>query len=491
MSPVAILSCIAAYFCFLLGIAWWTSRNATNESYFLGNKASPWYAVAFGMIGDSLSGVTFISVPGSVGKSAFSYLQIVFGYVLGYAVIAFVLLPLYYRLNLTSIYSYLHGRFGAWSQRTGSAYFILSRTLGAAARLFLAASVIQTFVFDAWGVPFWLSVASIIGLMLAYTYRGGIKTLVWTDTFQSTFLLLGVVLSIWAIARELGLDWAGLFKAVKTSPNSQVFFWEAKEGTYFWKQFFGGAFIAIVMTGLDQNMMQKNLSCRSLREAQINMVSFSFVVVVVNLLFLAMGALLFSYALAKGVALPTRTDHLFPMLALQHLGAFAAVVFVLGLTAATFSSADSVLTTLTTSFMIDILGTEQRKDLDEARRTTLRHRVHVGFAAGLLLTILAFQAVGTPSVIGAVLKLANYTYGPLLGLFVFGLVCGRRVRDGWVPLVCAVPPVACYLLDTNSKAWFSGYSFGNELLILNGLLTVLGLVVISHPGGGDEERPAA
>lgn len=491
MSPVAILSCIGAYFCFLLAIAWFTSRKADNRAYFLGNKASPWYAVAFGMIGDSLSGVTFISVPGAVGKSAFSYLQIVFGYVLGYAVIAFVLLPLYYRLNLISIYSYLDGRFGSWAQRTGSAYFILSRTLGAAARLFLAASVIQTFVFDAWGVPFWLSVASIIALMLTYTYRGGIKTLVWTDTFQSTFLLLGVVLSIWAIARQLGLDWSGLCQTISESPHSQVLFWDAKEGTFFWKQFLGGAFIAIVMTGLDQNMMQKNLSCRSLREAQINMVSFSLVVVLVNFFFLALGALLYSYASAKGVPLPTRTDHLFPMLALQHLGTFAAVVFILGLTAATFSSADSVLTTLTTSFCIDILGTERRADLDEARRTTMRHWVHVGFAVVLLLTILAFQAVGTPSVIGAVLKLANYTYGPLLGLFAFGLVCDWRVRDGWVPVVCALPPVVCYLLDTNSKAWLAGYSFGNELLILNGALTVVGLLVIRQPKSAAAVSPPA
>ena len=484
MSPVAILSCIAVYFCFLLLIAWFTSRNADSKAYFLGNKASPWYAVAFGMIGDSLSGVTFISVPGAVGKSAFSYLQIVFGYVLGYAVIAFVLLPLYYRLNLISIYSYLRGRFGSWSQRTGSAYFILSRTLGAAARLFLAASVIQTFVFDALGVPFWLAVATIIALMLAYTYRGGIKTLVWTDTFQSTFLLLGVGLSIVAVSRQLDLDWSGMLKTVGESAHSQVFFWDAKEGTYFWKQFFGGAFIAIVMTGLDQNMMQKNLSCRSLREAQINMVSFSLVVVLVNLCFLAMGALLYAYASAKGVKLPERTDHLFPMLALQHLGMFAAVVFILGLTAATFSSADSVLTTLTTSFCIDILRTEERKDLDEAHKTAVRHRVHVGFAFVLLLTILAFQAAGTPSVIGAVSKLANYTYGPLLGLFAFGLACDWRVRDAWVPLVCVVPPVACYLLDTNSKAWLGGYSFGNELLILNGLLTVAGLVLIREPANG-------
>lgn len=478
MSPLFILGCIAAYFAFLLTIAWRTSRQADNNAYFLGNKQSPWYAVAFGMISDSLSGVTFISVPGAVGKTQFAYLQVVFGYVLGYAVIAFVLLPLYYRLNLTSIYSYLRGRFGGWSQRTGSAYFILSRTLGAAARLFLAASVIQKFVFDAWGIPFWLSVAAIIGLMLVYTYKGGIKTLVWTDTFQSAFLLLGVLLSIVAVSRHLGLGLGDLIPTVRGSPHSQTFFWEWQEDSFFWKQFLGGAFIAIVMTGLDQNMMQKNLSCRSLKEAQLNMVSFSLVVVLVNLFFLAMGALLYAYAGAKGVALPEKADQLFPLLALQHLGTFAAIVFILGLTAATFSSADSVLTTLTTSFCIDILGMDRRPGMDEARKTALRHKVHLVFAGVLLMVILGFEAVGTESIIYAVLKIANYTYGPLLGLFVFGLACDWRVRDRLVPLACVIPPVACYLLDANSAAWFNGYKFGNELLILNGLLTCGGLFLI-------------
>lgn len=478
MSPIFIFSCIGAYFVFLLLIAWYTSRNATNDSYFLGNKSSPWYAVAFGMIGDSLSGVTFISVPGAVVKTQFAYLQIVLGYVLGYFVIAGVLLPLFYKLNLTSIYSYLQTRFGNHTQKTGSAYFILSRTLGAAARLFLAASVIQRFVFDAWGIPFWVTVASIILLMLAYTYKGGIKTLVWTDTFQSTFLLLGVIFSIVAIMQQLDLKFGDLISTIHNSPHSQVFFWDWHEGTYFWKQFFGGAFIAIAMTGLDQNMMQKNLSCRSLREAQINMVSYSFVAVFVNLLFLSMGVLLYSFAQAKGIEVPAKTDQLFPLLALKHLGTFAAIVFVIGLTAATFSSADSVLTTLTTSFCIDILGMEKKNGVSEAQKTSLRHRVHLTFALVLLLAILAFEAIGVPSIVDTVLKVANYTYGPLLGLFAFGILCRKRVKDNGVPIVCLVTPLVCAALDLNSKAWFNGYQFGNELLILNGALTCVGLLLL-------------
>lgn len=478
MSPIFIFSCIGAYFAFLMLIAWYTSRNATNDSYFLGNKSSPWYAVAFGMIGDSLSGVTFISVPGAVVNTKFAYLQIVLGYVLGYFVIAGVLLPLFYRLNLTSIYSYLATRFGVSTQKTGSAYFILSRTLGAAARLYLAASVIQRFVFDEWGIPFWISVASIILLMLAYTYKGGIKTLVWTDTFQSTFLLLGVIFSIVAIMQQLGLKVTDLVSTVHQSPHSQTFFWNWQESTYFWKQFIGGAFIAIVMTGLDQNMMQKNLSCRSLKEAQINMVSYSFVAVFVNLLFLSMGVLLYSYAQAKGIEVPQKADQLFPLLALKHLGAFAAIVFVIGLTAATFSSADSVLTTLTTSFCIDILGVDKQKHLTDAQMTSLRHRVHLTFAFVLLLAILAFDAIGVPSIVDTVLKVANYTYGPLLGLFGFGILTKWQVKDKAVPIVCLITPVICYLLDSNSKKWFNGYQFGNELLVLNGALTAVGLFLL-------------
>lgn len=481
MSPALILACVGGYFAFLLAIAWHTSRNASNASYFLGNKASPWYAVAFGLIGDSLSGVTFISVPGKVAADQFSYLQIVFGYVLGYVVIAEILLPLYYRLNLTSIYSYLRQRFGPRSQKVGALFFLLSRTMGAAARLYLAANVFQVFVFDQWGVPFWLTVSVTIALILAYTYRGGIKTLVWTDTFQSTFLLLGVVLSIAAIAGELNLGPTALLTTVRDSEMSRLFFWDWRETNYFWKQFLSGVFIAIVMTGLDQNMMQKNLSCRSLGEAKKNIYAFTGVMVLVNLLFVSLGVLLFHYAKTKGIEVPKLTDQLFPTLALHHLGTFAAVVFVVGLTAATFSSADSVLTTLTTSFCIDWLGMEERPNLSEAQRTALRHKVHIGFALILWLVILGFKLLNSKAIIDAIFTLASYTYGPLLGLFAFGLFARAAVRDGWVPMICVVAPVLCFVLQTNSARWLGGYKLGFELLMLNGLLTFAGLWLIRRP----------
>ena len=481
MSPALILACVGGYFGLLLLIAWFTSRNASNASYFLGNKASPWYAVAFGLIGDSLSGVTFISVPGKVAADQFSYLQIVLGYVLGYVVIAEILLPLYYRLNLTSIYSYLRQRFGPRSQKVGALFFLLSRTTGAAARLYLAANVFQVFVFDQWGIPFWLTVSVTLALILAYTYRGGIKTLVWTDTFQSTFLLLGVALSITAIARELNFGLGDVLATVKNSEMSRTFFWDWRGTNYFWKQFLSGVFIAIVMTGLDQNMMQKNLSCRSLREAKKNIYSFTAVMVLVNLLFVSLGVLLYHYASAKGVAIPKQTDQLFPTLALHHLGAFAAIVFVVGLTAATFSSADSVLTTLTTSFCIDWLGMEERPDMTEARRTALRHKVHVGFAVVLWLVILGFKLVNSKAIIDAIFTLASYTYGPLLGLFAFGLFARSSVRDRWVPAVCCAAPVICFVVQDNSAAWFGGYKMGFELLMLNGLLTCAGLWLIRQP----------
>jgi Na+/proline symporter len=479
MSPVLILSCIAGYFAFLLGIAWYTSRGAGNAAYFLGNRASPWYAVAFGLIGDSLSGVTFISVPGRVRDGQFAYLQTVLGYVAGYVVIAEVLLPLYYRLRLTSIYGYLESRLGRAAQRTGASFFLLSRLLGAAARLYLAAGIAQRFIFDAWGVPFWASVSGIILLILAYTYRGGIKTLVWTDTFQSAFLLLGLFLSVGVIVSRLDLGWSGLREVVWSGPYSRVFVWEWAPASSFWKEFIGGAFIAICMTGLDQNMMQKNLSCRSLAEAQRNIRWFSVVVVLVNAVFLALGALLYEYARVRGVATPAKTDLLFPTLALQHLGGFASVVFLLGLTAATFSSADSVLTTLTTSFCVDILGTERRLDLTEEGRTRLRHVFHLVFAVLLLGAILLFQAWASDAVIALVLKIAGYTYGPLLGLFAFGLLTRRTVRGGWVPVVALLAPAVCAWLDLNSSTLLGGYRFGNELLLMNGALTFAGLVLAS------------
>lgn len=477
MSSAIVLLCVLGYFAVLLSIGWWTSRRATSSAYFLGNKASPWYVVAFGLISDSLSGVTFISVPGTVAANGFTYMQVVFGYVIGYAVIAFVLLPLYYRLNLTSIYTFLGMRFGPASQGTGASFFLLSRTLGAAARLFLAVNVFQVFVLDAWGVPFWVTVAIVIGMMLLYTYKGGIRTLVWTDAFQSFFLLFGVIASAVIILAHIGPAMGETLSRVVQNPRMNIFSWDWQSPRYFWKQFISGAFLAIVMTGLDQNMMQKNLSCRTLRDAQKNILSFSVAVVFVNFIFLILGALLYEYAAAKELQLPGRTDELFPMLALRHLGTLAAVVFTFGLTAATFSSADSVLTTLTTSFCIDVAkqGTDGKTN-----GWITRQRAHVGFAVLLFFVILVFRALNSGAVIDAVLKVAGYTYGPILGLFAFALLTKRRVNDPLVPVICLVAPLLCFVVEKYSRAWFGGYQVGFEVLVLNGLLTALGLAMISR-----------
>lgn len=484
MSPFFILGCIAAYFLLLLGISAITSRNAGNFGYFLGNKKSPWYIVAFGMIGDSLSGVTFISLPGTVINAQFSYMQLVLGYLLGYAIIAGVLLPLYYRLNLTSIYSYLQQRFGVMSQMTGSFYFLISRIIGASLRLLLAAGVIQIFVSDPLGVPFWLSVSIIIALMMLYTYRGGIKTLVWTDMFQSGLLLLGVIFSIIAILHKLDWSIGDAVTKISSSDYSQIFFWEWREKSFFPKQFLSGAFIAVVMTGLDQNMMQKNLSIRSLPEAQRNITWFSVVLVFVNLFFVCLGALLYLYSNELGLQLPVNsetgkivTDKVFPFMALNHLGSFAAVIFIIGLIAATFNSADSVLTTLTTSFCIDFLGFE-RKEISESRKTRVRHAVHISFAFILLVTILISAGINQTSILDAIFTVAAYTYGPLLGLFAFGLFTKFKVKDMYVPFVCFIPPLLSWKLNENSQEWFNGYKFSYELLLVNGFCTFLGLWLI-------------
>jgi len=413
-------------------------------------------------------------------------MQLVLGYLVGYLIIAKVLLPLYYKLNLISIYSYLQQRFGIASQKTGSFFFLISRIIGAALRLYLAAGVIQLFVFDAYAVPFWVTVSIIIAMMLLYTYKGGIKTLVWTDTFQSVLLLLGVVLSIYAIASQLNLSYTTMIETVQTSGYSKIFFWEWREKSYFFKQFLSGIFVAIVMTGLDQNMMQKNLSCKNLKEAQKNIYWFSLVLVIVNLFFVALGALLYIYAHTKGLVLPINgttgkiiTDKVFPLIALQHLGTFAAVTFIVGLMAATFSSADSVLTTLTTSFCIDFLNIDGNTNYSEQDKTTLRHKIHLAFAVLLLFTILACEFINKTSVIDAIFTVAAYTYGPLLGLFTFGLFTILKVKDKLVPLICSLPPIICFILNKNSEALFNGYKFGYELLILNGLLTFIGLLAIS------------
>lgn len=472
------LCVLLGYFGILFTISWWTSRKATEGAYYLGNRSSPWYAVAFGLIGDSLSGVTFVSVPGNVATQQFGYMQMVLGYLVGYYVIAKVLLPLYYKMNLTSIYTYLGERFNRNAQVTGSLYFILSRLIGAAFRLYVSATVLQLFIFDALGVPFEITVSAVIILILLYTYKGGIKTLVWTDTLQSSFLLAGVLLSIVAIAAALNLDAGGIVQTVRESPYNQIFFWDPLQPNYFFKQFISGALIAIVMTGLDQNMMQKNLSMRTLPEAQKNIMWFSFVLIFINLFFVALGALLYAYAGHIQLDMPARTDHLFPILALDHLGVFAAVVFILGISAATFSSADSVLTTLTTSFCIDVLKWDPNKAESGTHRRQ-RHIVHVLFAGLLLLVIVVFNAMNNDAVINQVFTAAGYTYGPLLGLFAFGILTKRGLRARAVLLICLIPPVACYFLNAHSKEWLGGYQIGNELLLINGILTFVGLYVIS------------
>jgi Na+/proline symporter len=487
LNPLVLIGIIAAYFFILVGISWWKGKNADEESYFLGNRSSPWYLVAFGMIGDSLSGVTFVSVPGEVGVKQFYYLQIVLGYMAGYFVIAKVLLPLYYKLQLTSIYAYLGSRFGPISQSTGSFYFLLSRTIGAAFRLFISAGVLHLFVFGPLGVPFALSVTIIIVLILLYTLKGGIKSLVWTDTFQSLFLLLGVVLTAGAILSHMNWSLAEGIQQISQSSYSSIFDWEPINKTYFPKQFLSGMFIAIAMTGLDQNMMQKNLSVRTLPDAQKNVLWFSVIVLVVNVIFVSLGALMYLFASAKGIAIPTRTDELLPLLALDHLGTFAAIVFLLGIIAATFSSADSVLTTLTTSLYIDILHLDKRPEMSAARKKKFRNFIHAGFAVVLLGVILIFRAINNDAVISGIFTAAGYTYGPLLGLFAFGIYSKHTINDKLAPLVCIMAPLVSFLLASNSAQLFGGYQIGFELLIINGLLTMLGLWLIRKKGEEKKE----
>jgi len=479
MSPSLILICVGVYTLLLFAITYFTSRNADNKSFFIGNRSSKWYIVAYGMIGASLSGVTFLSVPGDVGKGAFSYFQMVLGYLLGYAVISFVLLPLYYRLNLTSIYSYLKERLGVYSYKTGAFFFIVSRVIGASFRLFIVVNVLQIFVFDAWGVSFWVTTGIFILLILAYTFQGGVKTIVWTDSLQTTFMLLSLVLSVVLICRQLEFGVGDMFTAIANSDYSKTIVTDWHMKTFLPKHFFGGMFIAIAMTGLDQEMMQKNISCKNIAEAQKNVMTFSITLVVVNFIFLCLGALLYIYTTTKGISLPVRTtDDLFPTIALQHLGTLSAILFIIGLISAAYPSADGALTALTASFCIDFLGFEENKERSEKQKTFLRKTVHIGFSFLLLLVIVVFRAINDEAVIRQLFKVANYTYGPLLGLFFFGILTKRKVNDKLVPLVCLLAPLACYFLDVHSSSWFSGYLFGNELLFVNGLLTFCGLWVI-------------
>ncbi len=479
MSPYLVLTVVLAYFALLMAISWLTGKDQGNAAFFLGNRQSPWYVVAFGMIGATLSGVTFISIPGWVGESSFSYMQMVLGYLAGYFFIANVLMPLYYRLNLISIYTYLEKRFGFYSYKTGALFFIVSRLVGVSMRVYLMAGVLQVTVFDAWDISFHISVAVTILLIWLYTFRGGIRTIIWTDTLQTLFMLVAAGATVYAVAGELSLDAGGVFRAIYESEHSKVFFFDDwRDGRYFFKQFTGGAFIAIVMTGLDQDMMQKNLSCRNIHEARKNMYWFSLTLVPVKLLLLCLGALLIIFASESGIVMPERADDIFPVIATQgYLPSFITLFFVVGLVAATYSSADSTLTALTTSFTVDILG---RGDKRGATGLLVRKLVHAGMAVTLGLFIVFFRVLNDQSVISAVLTMAGYTYGPLLGLFFFGIFTRMGVKDSLVPVIAILSPALTWLLDAGSEKLFAGYQFGYEIIVVNGLLMFAGLFIISR-----------
>ena len=495
ISPTLILAIVIAYFLFLMIISYFTSRDSNNEDFFIGSRQSPWYVVAFGMIGASLSGVTFISVPGWVEASQFSYMQMVLGYFFGYVVIAFILMPMYYKLRLTSIYTYLEARFGTHSYKTGAAYFLLSRTVGASFRLFLVAIVLQNFLMAAFGIPFWATILITIALIWIYTYRGGIKTIVWTDTLQTASMLIAVVLTIIFIGNSMDMRGLSLVQTIRESEFSKIWFFSGgwADARNFFKQFFAGMFIAIVMTGLDQDMMQKNLSCRNIKDAQKNMMTFSFILIFANLLFLALGALLYIYAAQQGIDMPTRlvgdearpaSDLLYPTIALNYLNPTVGIVFLIGLIAAAYSSADSALTALTTSFCIDFLNFN-KSGRTESNKKKVRLLVHLGVSGVLFLMIMLFWFINDEAVIAALFKIAGYTYGPLLGLYTFGFFINRSLRDKLVPWICLLSPVLTFLIDKFSTVLLWGYHFGFELLILNGLITFVGLWLVSY-----RDRPA-
>jgi len=487
LSVTTIIAVILAYFFGLIIISYFTGKDSSNDTFFTANRKSPWYLVAFGMIGATLSGVTFISVPGTVGGAEingnFSYMQMVLGYLVGYAVIALILMPLYYKMNLITIYEYLKDRYGIVAYKTGSFYFLLSRIIGASLRLYLVAIVLQNFVMDQFGVPFSATVAIAIALIWVYTFRGGIKTIVWTDTIQTTAMLLAVVLTIVGIGDALDLSFSGLWSEMKSAGFTKMFYFEGgwSDGNNFFKQFLSGALIALVMTGLDQDMMQKNLTCKTLKDAQTNMITFSIVLVFVKLLFVSLGALLYVYMAKQGISAPTDVNLVYPTIAIEHLGPTVGVLFILGLIAAAYSSADSALTSLTTAFCIDFLDFKT-SDKSEAEKKKTRIQVHLGFSVILLLVILAVKASGDGSILNKVFTLAGYTYGPLLGLFAFGIFTKRVAMDKWILPICIAAPVLSYIINTNSAQWLGGFTFGSMIIALNGALTFLGLWVVSRKG---------
>ncbi len=495
LTPTFILSIIGIYFAMLYMVSYFTSRKANNETFFLANRQSSWILVAIGMVGASLSGVTFISIPGVVGgngyNKAFSYFQMVMGYVVGYAVIALVLLPLYYKMGLTSIYTFLKKRLGFYSYKMGAGYFLLSRIIGASFRLYLVAIVLQKFVMDSFGIRFEATVAITILLIWVYTHKGGIKTIIWTDTIQTVAMLTAVVLTIYAICDAMNLDVSAMLEKARQSHYTQVFFFENgwSDPNNFFKQFISGALIAIAMTGLDQDMMQKNLSCPNIRDAQKNVLTFVVVLVLANLVFLTLGAFLYVYVTDVGIAIPEKTDYLYPTVAINYLSPFIGITFVLGLIAAAYSSADSALTALTTSFCIDFLNFEERADDSETKKR-LRLFVHIGFSLIIFATIRVFSKVGKDAVISELFKASTYTYGPILGLFAFAIMTRLNIRErgtlfagrltiNWIVIICIGAPILSWIINKLMAEQF-GFSFGYLILALNALLTFLGLIAISY-----------
>jgi Na+/proline symporter len=486
MSPLILLSFIIGYFLVLIFISYLTSRKSSdNDTFFVANRNSKWYLVAFGMIGTALSGVTFISVPGNVGAPSgdqFAYFQFILGNAAGFIVVAVVLLPLYYKLQLTSIYGYIEQTLGTWSYKTAAGIFLISRTIGSAFRLYLVVIVLQKFIFDNYHIPFAITVLICLLLIWSYTYKGGLKTIIITDSLQTFFLVSSVFLSIYFICRSLNYNVFEAADAIKNSSYSKIFFWTdfISSRFYFGKQFLGGLFITICVVGLDQDLMQKNLSCKNIGEAQKNMFSFTGVFVIINIFFLSVGALLYIYAQHNGIVVGTKTDYLYPTIALKYLGIVPAVVFMLGLTAATFATTDSALTALTTSFCIDFLNFNKRGDTNSKKMVNARHYVHIAFSGLMFLTIIIFNKINDESTVKAIFKAASYTYGPLLGLYSFGLfIKARNVADKLVPFICVISPAVCYYLSVHSKTLLGGYVFDNELIIVNGLITFAGLWITS------------
>ncbi len=477
MSPVLLFSFVIGYFLILLTVAWYTGKNSNNHSFFIGNKNSNWMLVAFGMVGTSLSGVTFVSVPGAVAKESFAYIQITLGYLIGYMLIAFVLLPLYYRLNLTSIYNFLSSRLGYHSYKTGSSFFILSRVLGATARLYLVVNILQEAILNSFHIPFWATTLIILVMILLYTYEGGVKTIVYTDTLQTTCMLLGLIICVVYILSELNLGLGESLQLMSEKGYSTIFVLDPNSKLFFVKQIIAGAFITVTMTGMDQEMMQKNISVKNLKDSQKNVLTMSVVLATVIIIFLFLGGLLYLYA--NTLHINVTGDKIFPTIALEHMPPFVSIIFIIALISALFPSADGAITALTSTFCIDILGIQRRKDLSESKQKKIRQRVHISFAVIFLLFVMIFKWVNDPSMIGLLLKIAAYTYGPLLGLFTFGILTKKQVNDALVPYVCIASPIICFLLDKYQNVLFGSFQIGLELLIINGIITFLGLLFIS------------